>query len=155
MSNRNIKLAKELELNSFIQTRYKDTLKRMLSLNLPSLTNQELDEAIDYSMSKRYKQVESKVYNNYTEKTAVNTLAELTDYIYSKEPICTAWGVLFKKHGVVPNPLSKLIHMFMLNRDKEKKIMFQFPKGSEEFEEHNLLQLLAKVDTNAIYGVTL
>ena len=103
-------------------------------------------------MSKRYKQVESKVYNNYTEKTAVNTLVELTDYIYSREPICTAWGVLFKKHGVVPNPLSKLIHMFMLNRDKEKKIMFQFPKGSEEFEEHNLLQLLAKVDTNAIYG---
>ena len=152
MANANIKLARELENNNFIQTRYKDTLKRMISLNLPSLTNKELDKAIDYSMNKRYKQVESKVYNNYTEKTAVNTLAELTDYIYSKEPICTAWGVLFKKHGVVPNPLTKLIHMFMLNRDKEKKIMFQYPKGSEEFEEHNLLQLLAKVDTNAIYG---
>ena len=152
MANANIKLARELAHNNFIQTKYKDTLKRMLSLNLPSLTNKELDEAIDYSMNKRYKQVESKVYNNYTEKTVINTLAELTDYIYSKEPICTAWGVLFKKHGVVPNPLTKLIHMFMLNRDKEKKIMFQFPKGSEEFEEHNLLQLLAKVDTNAIYG---
>ena len=152
MSNSNIKLARELQNNSFIQTMYKDTLKRMLSLNLPSLTNRELDEAIDYSMNKRYKPVESKVYNNYTEKTVVNTLAELTDYIYSREPIQTAWGVLFKKHGVVPNPLTKLIHMFMLNRDKEKKIMFQYPKGSEEFEEHNLLQLLAKVDTNAIYG---
>ena len=152
MSNSNIKLARELQNNSFIQTMYKDTLKRMLSLNLPSLTNRELDEAIDYSMNKRYTPVQSKVYNNYTEKTVVNTLAELTDYIYSREPIQTAWGVLFKKHGVVPNPLTKLIHMFMLNRDKEKKIMFQYPKGSEEFEEHNLLQLLAKVDTNAIYG---
>lgn len=152
MANANIKLARELQNNSFIQTMYKDTLKRMLSLNLPSLTNRELDEAIDYSMNKRYTPVESKVYNNYTEKTVVNTIAELTDYIYSREPIQTAWGVLFKKHGVVPNPLTKLIHMFMLNRDKEKKIMFQYPKGSEEFEEHNLLQLLAKVDTNAIYG---
>lgn len=152
MANSNIKLARELQNNSFIQTMYKDTLKRMLSLNLPSLTNRELDEAIDYSMNKRYTPVESKVYNNYTEKTVVNTIAELTDYIYSREPIQTAWGVLFKKHGVVPNPLTKLIHMFMLNRDKEKKIMFQYPKGSEEFEEHNLLQLLAKVDTNAIYG---
>ena len=65
MSNRNIKLAKELEANSFIHTRYKETLKRMLSLNLPSLTNEELDEAIDYSMNKRYKPVPSKVYNNY------------------------------------------------------------------------------------------
>ena len=152
MANANIKLARELQNNTFIQTQYKDTLKRMLSLNLPSLTNRELDEAIDYSMNKRYKAVESKVYNNYTEKTVVNTLAELTDYIYSREPICTAWGVLFKKHGVVPNPLTKLIHMFMLNRDKEKDIMFQYPKGSEDYEEHNLLQVLAKVDTNAIYG---
>ncbi len=152
MSNANIKLAKELQNNSFIQNKYKETLKRMVSLNLPNLTNEELDKAINYSMGKRYKQVESRVYNNYTEKTAINTLAELTDYIYSREPICTAWGVLFKKHGVVPNPLTKLIYMFMQNRDKYKKQMFQYPKGSEEFEEFNLLQLLAKVDTNAIYG---
>lgn len=147
-----IKLPDELRNNSFIQTKYKNTLKRMLNLNLPTLTNQELDRAIDYSMNKRYKAVGSKVYNNYTEKSVVNTLAELTDYIYSREPICTAWGVLFKRHGVVPNPLTKLIHMFMLNRDKEKAQMFQYPKGSEKYEEHNLLQLLAKVDTNAIYG---
>lgn len=148
-----IQMPKEIKNNSFIQTKYKDTLKRMVSLNLPTLTNDELDRAIDYSMNKRYKRTESKVYNNYTEKTAMNTLAELTDYIYSREPICTAQGVLFKRHGVVPNPLTKLIHMFMLNRDKYKKQMFQYPKGSEQFEEYNLLQLLAKVDTNAIYGV--
>lgn len=147
-----IKLPDNIKNNNFIQIKYKETLKRMISLNIPNLTNDELDKALDYSMSKRYNPVEAKVYNNYTEKTAVNTLAELTNYIYSKEPICTAWGVLFKKHGIVPNPLTKLIHMFMLNRDKYKKQMFQYPKGSEEFEEYNLLQLLAKVDTNAIYG---
>lgn len=148
----NIILPKEIKNNSFIQDKYKDTLKRMVSLNIPTLTSQELDRAIDYSIAKRYKPTEAEIYNNYTEKTAVNTLAELTNYIYSKEPICTAWGVLFKKHGTVPNPLTKLIYMFMQNRDKYKKQMFQYPKGSEEFEEYNLLQLLAKVDTNAIYG---
>ena len=148
----NIIMPDEIKNNAFIQTKYKDTLKRMIELNLPNLTKEEVDRAIDYSMKKRYKQVHSEVYNNYTGKRPELTLLELTNYIYSKEPICTAWGVLFKRHGVVPNPLSKLIHMFMLNRDKEKKIMFQYPKGSEEFEEHNLLQLLAKVDTNAIYG---
>lgn len=147
-----INLPREIENNSFIQTKYKNTLKRMLKLNLPTLTNQELDKGIDYSMNKRYKCVESKVYNNYTEKTVTNTLAELTDYIYSREPICTAWGVLFKRHGVTANPLTKLIYMFMTNRDKEKAKMFQFPKGSEDYEKYNLLQLLAKVDTNAIYG---
>lgn len=147
-----IKLDESIKNNSFIQNIYKDTLKRMVSLNIPNLTNSELDKAIDYSISKRYKPMEAKVYNNYTEKTAVNTLAELTDYIYKKEPICTAWGVLFKRHGTTINPLTKLIYMFMQNRDNYKKQMFQFPKGSEEFEEFNLLQLLAKVDTNAIYG---
>ena len=148
----NPQIAIQLQNSSFIQSIYKTTLKRMVSLNLPMLSTQEIDKAIDYSMNKRYKPVESKVYNNYTEKTATNTLLELTDYIYEREPIKTAWGVLFQKRGVKPNPLTKLIHMFMLNRDKEKKIMFQYPKGSEEYEEHNLLQLLAKVDTNAIYG---
>lgn len=147
-----IDLPKEIKDNAFIQTKYKDTLKRMISLNLPTLTREEVDTAIDYSMKKRYKSVPAKVYNNYTEKTATNTLVELTNYIYERQPICTAWGVLFKRHGTVPNPLTKLIHMFMLNRDNYKKQMFQYPKGSEEFEEYNLLQLLAKVDTNAIYG---
>jgi len=148
-------MSNKLKNNSFIQTRYKNTLKRMIKLNLPTLTDDELNRSIDYSINKRYKSVESKIYNNYTEKTAINTIAELTDYIYSKEPICTAWGVMFKKHGVVPNPLSKLIYMFMQNRDAYKKQMFQYPKGSEDFEKYNLLQLLAKVDTNAIYGVIL
>lgn len=147
-----IKLANEISNNSFIQVKYKNTLKRMISLNLPGLTNDEIDRAIDYSISKRYKSAEAEIYNNYTEKTAVNTIAELTNYIYSREPICTAWGVLFKKHAVTKNPLTKLIYMFMQNRDMHKKQRNQFPKGSEKFEEYDLLQLLAKVDTNAIYG---
>lgn len=147
-----IKLANEISNNSFIQVKYKNTLKRMISLNLPGLTNDEIVRAIDYSISKRYKSAEAEIYNNYTEKTAVNTIAELTNYIYSREPICTAWGVLFKKHAVTKNPLTKLIYMFMQNRDMYKKQRNQFPKGSEKFEEYDLLQLLAKVDTNAIYG---
>lgn len=147
-----IKLANEISNNSFIQVKYKNTLKRMISLNLPGLTNDEIDRAIDYSISKRYKSAEAEIYNNYTEKTAVNTIAELTNYIYSREPICTAWGVLFKKHAVTKNPLTKLIYMFMQNRDMYKKQRNQFPKGSEKFEEYDLFQLLAKVDTNAIYG---
>ena len=76
------------------------------------------------------------------------TLLELTDYINSREPIVTAHGVMFRKHGEVPNPLSKVIQKFLDKRGEDKKMMFKFPKGSEEFEKYNLLQQLDKIDCN-------
>lgn len=145
--------AKELDRNQWIQNRYKVALKRMIKLNFPDLTNYNIDKALNYSIEKRYKAEPAVVYNNYSDKSVDMLLSELTDYIYQKQPIVTAWGVMFKRHdsGVL-NPLTKLIYMFMTNRDKYKEIRNSFIKGSEDFENYDLLQILAKVDTNAIYG---
>ena len=48
-----INLPREISNNSFIQTKYKDTLSRMITLNIPYLSKEELNRAIDYSISKR------------------------------------------------------------------------------------------------------
>lgn len=132
--------------------RYYNTLHRMTSFSYPTLTQSEIEEAIDYSIRKRYKEEQSKVYNNYTNKTTEMYLIDLTNYILTREPICTASGVMFKKRGTVPNPLIRMIQMFMDNRGIHKKEMFKYEKGSEMFEKYNLLQLLDKIDCNAIYG---
>ena len=127
---------------------YKNTMRRVLSLYYPYLTPNDIDYAIDYSINKRYKQERCVLNNNYTNKKAETTLVEMIDYILERQPISTAWGVLFAKKGTVPNPLIKMIKGFMDLRNIHKKQMFQYPKGSEDFQKYNLLQLLDKIDAN-------
>lgn len=146
-------------MNNIVNDKYKEVMLRMTKLLYPNLSEDILDKALEKSINKRYEQHECSVVNNYT-KTQVpqddNTkfyIRDLTNYIMSKEPICTSWGVMFKHHSEVPNPLADMIKKFMDLRNIHKSEMFKHPKGTEEFAAFNLLQLLDKVDANAVYGV--
>lgn len=127
---------------------YKKIMMDMLHFNFPLLDEVELASAIDYSISKHFKDVDVKVDNNYKKKTIDMTLLQVADYIISKEPIITSYGVMFNRHGVVPNPIYKMLDKFIDARKAAKKEMFKYPKGSEDFEKYNLLQLLLKIDAN-------
>lgn len=140
-------------LEAEISKRYKDECMRLLLAMYPHMKPSELEKAIEYSIEKRYKQEVCNIDNNYKNKTIIDmTLLDLTEYILKKEPICTAYGVLFQQHGVTPNPLELLIQSFMDGRDINKKKMFSFPKGSEGYAKYNLAQLLDKRNANSIYG---
>lgn len=131
---------------------YKDTAIDMLQLYFPSLTHTELEYAVDRSIAENLQWHEAVVDNSYKKSKAKITLPELANYILSRQPIMTTYGVLFTKHADVPHPLYKMVDDFINSRDKVKKEMFKHPKGTFEFQKYSLLQLLYKLDANAFYG---
>lgn len=134
---------------SKLMERYKGIISRIMPLSIPSLSEEEIDEAINYSITKRFKDTECTLNNNYKHRTVNTSIAQLTDYILDKEPIMTSYGCLFMKHGTVKNALYDMIEEIVTLRDTYKHEMFKYPKGTEMYNKYNLLQLLAKVDANA------
>ena len=134
--------------NSPTLSKYKDTMKQSVRLYYPYINEQDLDKAIEYSIEKRLKNTKATLNNSYTHKEKDLDLLRLIDYINSREPIVTAFGTLFKKHADCINPLYETIQSFLDLRSMHKKEMFKYPKGSEDFEKYNLLQLLDKIDAN-------
>lgn len=133
--------------------KYKDITKRLLKMSFPSMSESDFDAAIDYSISKRLNNTPANIFNNYKHQRVESTLVEIADYIYSREPILTAYGVMFRKHKEQQEPLLKVIQSFLDNRTKDKKIMFSYEKGSEDYEHWNLIQLLDKIDANGVFGI--
>ena len=143
--------------NKFNESRvvneYIDIMVNGLMHSFPSLHEDELRDAIAWSIMKRGHNGPAALNNNYTHKRLDGTVLDILKYIESLEPIVTSSGVLFKRHKEVDNPMSKMIMGFLDKRAAYKKEMFKYPKGSEQFARYNLAQLLEKLNANATYGV--
>lgn len=133
--------------------RYKSSMIRICDKILgDTLSLSEIEEAVQYSITKRYKECKGQVHNNYTHRTAEMDLMRLADEILNQKIIMTTQGVLFTRHGATPNPFYQLIQYFLDKRAEAKNEMKKYPKGSEEWTAWNLKQNNYKVSCNAIYG---
>lgn len=141
-------------LNSETTQIYINEMMEALKLSFPGLYESDLREAINYSIIKRGSDSKAVLDNNYIKTKEKTTLFAITDYIIQREPIITVSGVMFRKHGYCPNPFVMLIQEFLNQRSIYKNNMFKYPKGSEDFEKYNILQLSEKVSSNAMYGAS-
>lgn len=132
--------------------KYKEATMRVLQNSFPDLTFKELEEAVDYSLNKSFRDTDINIHNNYVDQTKSITLSKVTDYILIRQPIITSYGVMFKRHSQEKNPLGEMLLGFLDDRAKIKKKMLSFPKGSEEYEKYNLAQSLKKISANGAYG---
>ena len=130
---------------------YKSVARDLIKLQYPLLGMDEIDAAIDWSISNRLTNHQVQVDNNYKKQTINMGLLDVAKYILDRQPIITSYGVMFKRHGEVPNPIYNLIDGFIKNRKILKKEMFKYPRGSSNFEKYNLLQLLAKIESVSPY----
>ena len=134
---------------------YEDEMVRLAHSYLPQMTINDIRKAVQYSINKRYKETKCVVDNNYTKSKTDFTLLEMANWINEREPICTAYGVMFKKHNPnKPNPLTELVRSFMEGRDIDKGLMFKYLAARDYVNaaKYNLKQLLDKRDANSIYG---
>ena len=92
---------------------YKETAIDLLQLAFPSLTQTELEYAVDRSIAEHMQWHEATIDNSYKKSKAKITLPDLTNYILSKGPIMTNYGVLFTKHADIPHPLYKMVDGFI------------------------------------------
>ena len=125
---------------------YEDEATLLIHLLKPHISRQDIRQAVKYSMDKRYKEEPCVLDNNYTHNNANGTLLQMANFINDKEPICTAYGVLFKKHGNKPHPLLDMIRDFTDSRDAYKKEMFRYLEAHDyvNVAKYNLAQLLNK-----------
>lgn len=132
---------------------YKMIMKRLLSSYNENLSNNDIESIIEYSINKRFTDFDAYIRNNYIKKNVNLTGGEILDFLTKRDTIITSYGVLFKRHENSQNPMISVIQNFAKLRKMHKKEMFKYPKGSEDFERFNLLQLLDKIDMNGIYGL--
>ena len=120
--------------NSSTIEEYKQTMFECIRQIKPYITREQLEPVLDYSIQKRMYNSNAIVNNTYSKKQANMSSLGISDYIKNKEPIVTAGGTLFIQHEKVSNPMSKVVQQFLDKRAEYKKIMFEYQKGSEEFD---------------------
>lgn len=128
---------------------YKREAIQMIKLVMPQLPIHQIEEAVDWSILNNSKDHPAIIYNNYKERTYQTTIYDLTQYLLSRRPIMTSYGVLFQQYEVIPNPLAAQVDGYITERGRLKKEMFKYPKGSEMFEKYNLAQMLKKIQANS------
>lgn len=137
--------------NEFIND-YRRLMIKNIKMVYPTLKTDEIQYLVDAIINKKYKNDKLIIKNNYKNRVVDMDVEKLMQFIKNNKPILIENGCLFRRHQKGFTLFYRLIDEFVESRKKLKKKMFQYDKGTDEFNKYNLMQLLAKRDANAMYG---
>lgn len=100
----------------------------------------------------RMRNIPCQLHNNITHERIDTTVLDTFEWIENRQPIITGNGTFFKQHEEYLAPTVKMLEKLQANRKKKKKEMYQYPKGTVEYNNANVGQLSIKVIMNADYG---
>jgi len=90
--------------------------------------------------------------NNIRHETEHTTVANVFDWLEQRKPIISSNGTFFKQHAEYLSPTVLFLETLGNERSSEKKLMYQFPKGSAPYVMHYTGQGNIKVIMNSDYG---
>lgn len=145
--------------NDFIESyyllrEYRNSMFNYMKRIFSEISEDKLIDIINSNISKTMNNPNMSLYNSYKDKTANSNLLEFGNFIESNKPILSPSGVIFHNHEKgVHTVLPSRFNYYINERSVLKKKMFTFQEGTYEYELYDLLQLLAKIDANALYGM--
>lgn len=138
----------------YIEKHYVPMMERLLQLSFMHEDSKMISDGLRYSINKRLTAHDVDIVNDYTSTYVKSNTLELSDFIDAKKPIITPYGAMFQPHSTTsPNLISMILTKFLDRRNEFKAERKKYQKGSPEFMHYDLMQLLAKIDANSLYGV--
>lgn len=128
-----------------------DALK--LSNTELNLSDEEIHTALSEIYDDNVKSPSVNLVNNYKGISVKCTMETVFDMIAGDQCILAGDGVMFMKHEVLTSDMVPVIIKYQNDRKKEKKLMYQFEKGTPDFMYHDRNQKNKKVVINALYGL--
>lgn len=140
--------------SNYLLREYRNIMFNYMKNIFSDISKEDILSIINDRISETFVNPNVSLYNSYKDKTANSTLLDFGNFVEKNEPILTSSGVIFQNHSKnIESVLPSRFKHYISERDKLKGIMFQFKEGTYEYELYDILQLLAKIDGNALYGM--
>ena len=141
-----------IDLGETVLDRYQDKIIDMYCKAHPNLDRAMVASKVIEFTNERMKNIPCQLHNNITHDRIDTTVLDTFVWIENRQPIITGNGTFFKQHEEYLAPTVKMLEKLQVNRKVKKKEMYQYPKGSVEYNNRNVGQLSIKVIMNADYG---
>lgn len=132
--------------------RYQSRILSMYLQTHPDVDPDRVQELIQTLTERNLRDIPCVMDNNMTHETIQSTMINTFEWIEERSPIITGNGTFFKQHSEYLAPTVIFLETEQKNRKVEKKTMFSYPKGSVEYNNHNVAQGSIKVIMNSDYG---